>query len=444
MKKYDIDDDTYLSLRYESKSPCAISLIDHIIKELKGMGIKSHNTNLIKAISCFIVAFLKAKRKKLGGYIYREMSAGTFTGKEIGYRPMKKVADGLVSLSYAKKIDAYRAMIQNPNIPSMATRFKPNLKLFKLCEKHGITADNWFNHFKLLPRPNYVNDPVILRGDAEWILTKKGRIKTKAAIAVSLSDPHLIREGIKTNELNSYFAKQDIQPADCLEGFRRIYSRGDDPVYGWNKGGRLYAIGGGYQQESQEERLTMTINGEPVTEIDIHASHLTILHGLRGWPVPAGDLYEGTGFPRFIAKSWVAMALGHNNLPTNKWSPTAKKAYVKKACGIRERGGAFASFCKTLCRARCLQKFYPMAEVGPKIAAHYPILDDWNSSSIRWGDLQFLESEVIIGAVRTLAFDYDIPALPVHDSIIVPISKREVANDVLLAVFKSYVGTSPK
>jgi hypothetical protein len=45
----------------------------------------------------------------------------------------------------------------------------------------------------------------------------------------------------------------------------------------WKKGGRLYSSGEHcYQRLSETERLKMTIKGEPVAEIDIKASFLTI------------------------------------------------------------------------------------------------------------------------------------------------------------------------
>jgi hypothetical protein len=63
-----------------------------------------------------------------------------------------------------------------------------------------------------------------------------------------------------------------------------------------------------------EKRLEMTINGEAVAEIDIRASHLTIIYAKLGAPLrPDKDPYEGIkhlGVDRTIAKLWVVVSLG--------------------------------------------------------------------------------------------------------------------------------------
>src|SRR5262249_10246503 len=60
----------------------------------------------------------------------------------------------------------------------------------------------------------------------------------------------------------------------------------------WKKGGCLYSNGENcYQRLSEAERVKMTINGEPVAEIDIKASFLTIYQALLKQPL------RGTGDP---------------------------------------------------------------------------------------------------------------------------------------------------
>ena len=59
------------------------------------------------------------------------------------------------------------------------------------------------------------------------------------------------------------------------EGYIRVFNNNS-----WKAGGRLYSVGGrqSYQQMHETERHKMTINDEPVAEIDIKASQLTIYH----------------------------------------------------------------------------------------------------------------------------------------------------------------------
>ena len=61
-----------------------------------------------------------------------------------------------------------------------------------------------------------------------------------------------------------------------------------------------------------------------------------------------------------------------------------------------------------------------------------------------YGDLMFMESEAIIGAMLTLMRDHQIPSLPVHDSLIVPASKFHVAKGILIDRFRKQTGVTPK
>ena len=74
---------------------------------------------------------------------------------------------------------------------------------------------------------------------------------------------------------------------------------------------------------SEEKRAQMTINGEPVTEIDIEACFLTILFGLfLRVPLPNSDMYAIDGIKRPIVKSWMTISLTNGKL-LNRWPPSA-------------------------------------------------------------------------------------------------------------------------
>jgi hypothetical protein len=56
-----------------------------------------------------------------------------------------------------------------------------------------------------------------------------------------------------------------------------------------------------YQRAKKASRAKMTIDGHPVVELDLTASHLTILHALRGRAFdPSNDPYAIEGFPRSV------------------------------------------------------------------------------------------------------------------------------------------------
>jgi hypothetical protein len=119
-------------------------------------------------------------------------------------------------------------------------------------------------------------------------------------------------------------------------GYIRVFNNGDHPNFNWNMGGRLYSYGeSNYQQKDKVKRLKMTINGEPVCEIDIRASYLTIFHALYGAPFDARhDPYDLQGLgpkARDVVKRWITASFG-NNAPITKWPK-------KVAADYREQTG---------------------------------------------------------------------------------------------------------
>jgi hypothetical protein len=70
-----------------------------------------------------------------------------------------------------------------------------------------------------------------------------------------------------------------------------------------------------------EERLNMTINDEPVAEIDVRASYLTIFLALHGIQLPEGDPYELPGLGpghRNAVKQWMVATFGSSK-PIVRW-----------------------------------------------------------------------------------------------------------------------------
>jgi hypothetical protein len=80
-------------------------------------------------------------------------------------------------------------------------------------------------------------------------------------------------------ELNEFLARFTLTGGTHY-GYTRVFNNRS-----WRAGGRVWSAGEySYQQMRETERLKMTINGEPVAEIDIKASQLTI------YPAMIGDL----------------------------------------------------------------------------------------------------------------------------------------------------------
>jgi hypothetical protein len=218
-------------------------------------------------------------------------------------------------------------------------------------------------------------------------------------------------------ELNEFFDRFQLR-GGIHRGFVRIFNEGDVPGFHWNKGGRLYSQGpDNFQLMPPEDRLRMTIDGEPVCEIDIRASYLTIFHAWHGVQLDLStDPYVLPGLgqeARDIAKLWFVATFGNDGQLT-KWP----KEIVK---GYRERTG------------RRLGKDYPIKKVRDAAIKAFPLLARWGDQNRGWADLMYLESEAMIGAMLDLKHDFSAPTLAVHDSLIVPASKRASAEERLAA-----------
>ena len=209
----------------------------------------------------------------------------------------------------------------------------------------------------------------------------------------------------------------------------------------WDKGGRLYSQPQGpacYQNQSEAARLRMRINDERVIEIDFSSSYLTIFYSLCDEQLDnTQDAYVGilgpTALDRQVAKFWINASFGNSRLLT-KWTEDLLHDLQDQ---LTKKG--ISGFDKEL---------YPMRTIKEKVLERHPLLKRWGEKlkgRVRgYGDLMFMESEAIIGAMLTLMRDHQIPSLPIHDSLIVPASKFHVAKGILIDQFRKQTGVTPK
>ena len=168
----------------------------------------------------------------------------------------------------------------------------------------------------------------------------------------------------------------------------------------------------------------MQIDGEAVIEIDINASYLTILHGLKDIPLPQReDIYDIGGLPRMVVKTWFTITFGVQKFHRS-WPPAALKK-------LRETCPAYTA----KMTAPAVQKV---------VLEHFPIMRDWPKAGVRWSQLMFIESEIVIGTMLELMETYNAPSFPVHDSLIVRKSDQDLAMKVLTKQFKAKAGIMPR
>ena len=390
----------------------------------------------INAMEMTIPMLIKAAGEEGGGFLYRSMATKSFkaaafgnetaSGATVGHRAFTKVVDGLVREGFLEVITGHKECTASVFSNGIATRLRATPKLIDLAKDYNIIPELWSAHFAPAPRPVRVADPIILKA-ASW-KDQEGKKQKGEALPVDYSLPHVAAYAEEVNDISAYIARQDIQPAHLHHRFVRVFGEGDKDGADFSKGGRLYShgIGKGYQNVRKHIRRMMTISGEPIAEVDLRASYLTILHQCMGVPLPATDPYDMPGVPRGIVKMWVSITLGNGGFH-KRWPPESKSRYADD----EETKG------------RDLQADHPFGKTQRKILEHLPLLEEWAKNPVSWGYLQFIESTAVIAAVKTLAFDHDIPALPLHDALMVPESKAEIAARCLFESFYKHVGIAP-
>ena len=169
----------------------------------------------------------------------------------------------------------------------------------------------------------------------------------------------------------------------------------------------------------------MMINNEPIIEIDIKASYLTILYAQNGLEIDLkDDPYNVEGLERSIVKQWIIMTIGNDKLH-RAWPKRVKDKFFSD-------------------NAKHLQDVYPIGKVRDAILKKHPLLKHWGDSSLSVFDLMYLESEAIFQTMLILKRDLGIPSLSVHDSLIVRQTDGNRAKDILSLQFRKYCGVIPE
>jgi hypothetical protein len=410
----------YMDLHSEPVSKEAVSFVEALALQLRATCHASTKlTSAYKRATGAVVADLLRVAGAGDGFLYRKVSPDDFTGIGVGYHSFTAVIKALVTRGHLEKVKGVHFSASDDGRGG-ASRFRALPTLLSLAEQHGIPATDWGAHFQRLPRPSSVKEPLVLKSSTSLV---KGKKVGGTPIPIDYSNPRAERLAKQVNEINAFFSTQHIDP-DKHFAFRRVFNQGNLPDFNWNKGGRLISVNNSYQQMKAVERQHIKLNGEQTVEIDIRASHLTILHAKLGIPLsPHKDPYQIPGIPRDIVKGWVTMTLGYDRFQT-RWSRENRDRYFNST-------------------GRVLQNDYPIKKVRDVILKFIPALKSWNTCSIRWGDLQYIESQIVIHTMYDLACVYGTPALPVHDSLIVPERRGHLSTEILSEKFRQSCGVLP-
>lgn len=218
----------------------------------------------------------------------------------------------------------------------------------------------------------------------------------------------------KLEWINRQLARADIEFDEAVNPsvdwrerrLRRFFNNGS-----FKEGGRLF--GGFWQGLSKIERARgITFNGEEAVTLDYGQAAVRILYGMAGSQPPEGDAYRLPGFEDHRA-------------------------------GIKKVFGALLFTRKPL--ERLPQGCRPLLPKGTKvevvtsaIKAAHPALVPYLEKGIGYGAM-FTESEVMMALVLDL-LHRRITALPIHDAVVIPASKKDEASVLMAALFEKVTG----
>lgn len=296
-----------------------------------------------------------------------------------------------------------------------ARRLRATPALISLSLEFGITAQTVDDHFL---KDHTASFPIVLKPRKVGYGIKGRPMRFAKTSSVK-------RLASEVREINSFAECQDFG-LNRPPQFKRQFNNGDVESFSWDQGGRLTAVGAkNFQTQTRQERSMITVNGGKVVEIDIKASHLTIFHGLAGCPLDFDEEpYTIDRIPRFVTKAMITAAFGAGQLP-EKWPSTLCVEYKRE-------------------RHRAIGCDHQIQMVRKAILNRHPLLASLSPTTPTWARLQFVESEVIVGTLLSLIRLHRIPALPIHDSIIVRQQDAELASDTLCKIFRSHTGIVPR
>lgn len=193
------------------------------------------------------------------------------------------------------------------------------------------------------------------------------------------------------------------------------------------RGGRLYGMF--HENMPRGDRFKyLTINSEPVVNVDYRQLFLRLTYALAKRKSPVGDLYDLTGRDH-KRSDWLSLREGHKRIvnaliamkkPLKQWpgQTPAERAEIRGCFSAGTRPGEVVAAIKE---------------------RHKAIAAEWFEQG-RGLELHRLESDILI-AVMLRLIDLRINALPMHDSVIVARSDAKTARRVMLEEVLRITGT---
>jgi hypothetical protein len=431
----ELQDAAYAALNCKAATNEARKLTDNLCDQIttaeqqagkrqKKRGLKKAE-QLRTAVEALVADLLRAQASGKV-WVYRPKRPESFTGEPVTHRTFITMTEMLCSIGLLGTKPGFQDPIQwEPGGPKLsnwrfATRFRATQALLDLCADHGVRPDAVDRHF-LLPLPEHPLQR--RRASKRDDFGKKIRGKPMRFEHTPKSE---WLEG-RIRELNEFLDGK--LGGGVHRGYVCVFNNGDNPHFDWDKGGRLYSQGHqNYQQMPDTERLKLTIECEPVCEIDVKASYLTIFHALHRERFDLDkDPYALHGLgesAKDVVKSWCVATFGHDR-HLNRWPQKMCEDYRKET-------------------GKALGKVYPIKKLRQRMIEAHPVLACWgeplNGNKLGWAELMYVESSAIQAAMFALKSE-GIASFCVHDSLIVPRHAVSFAIQCLADAYHEEAGT---
>jgi hypothetical protein len=161
---------------------------------------------------------------------------------------------------------------------------------------------------------------------------------------------------------------------------------------------------------------------EEIANVDFRQLYLRLAYIHMGLTPPEGDLYAIPGYEDDDCR--VGLKIIVNAM---LFLPKALQNWPRKALS-------------------CFPKGTILGEVKDAISIkHWPIQDLFEADGMIGHRFAFLESQMLVRVLRQLySAEVCVPALPLHDSVLVARSNAEMARAAMLSAFEEVTGVKPK
>ncbi len=428
-----------LRLQIRPASPAALSLVRSLAALVATWEARSRNRQRgpggLEKLSAAVGSIVGGLLMNWGGsearLSYRVRSKDDFDrGALVSYDNYCVAMDGLIALGLVGLVATGKRFSRDfgggmVTPGGHAPRYRPVQSLLEAATEAGVVPATVGADWQPVPSrvPPRVSEPVIVK--ALKVYGQRDSLKLPAArLGNALGALQASVEAA-----NAFAAEHDVR--GCLPPRWSRHWFECPELYGrWHAAGHE----GAYQSMRPGDRLGITIDGAAVVEVDVSAAHLTIMLGLLGKTVAAADPYAVISqIPRSVLKHWVLVTLG-KGLPPKAWSAKDLHECPETAD-------------------------YPIAAVAHALTTAYPFLSAPAAAVLTQAGLDALshlgapqrllthrlmaiEATAISDAIVALR-SKGVLALPIHDSLLVPLAARGATMAAMGAAFVRHAGIVP-